>query len=150
MGTMTPPDDDKRRMQRVMMALADQAEAMPDAEILNDATAAGVNVQEQAEYMCSLLLDAAVRAKKQRLNRALKEHTATVAQLGRKRSRIPEDPQERKAMLDGIIARRPNVREAAVTLQHRELESFSESDVESVLRQLEALGALEEDEQDPK
>jgi hypothetical protein len=70
--------------------------------------------------------------------------------LGTKESRIPKDPREQKAMLDGIIARRPKVREEAVTLQHREFESFSESDVESVLRQLEALGALEEDEQDPK
>ena len=133
-----------------MMALADQAENMPDAELLDEATAAGANVQEQAEHMRNFLLGAAARAKKQRLTRALSEHSATVARLGTKESRIPKDPGEQKAMLDRIIARRPKVREEAVTLQHRELESFSESDVESVLRQLEALGALEEDEQDPK
>lgn len=147
---MTPPEDDKRRMQRLMMALADQAEAMPDAELLDEATAAGANVQEQAEHMRNLLLRAATRAKKQRLTRALSEHSATVARLGTKKSRIPKDPREQKAMLDSIIARRPKVREEAVTLQHREFETFSESDVESVLRQLEALGALDEDEQDPK
>ena len=35
---------------------------------------------------------------------------------------------------------------APVTLQHREFESYSDSDVESVLRDLDALGLLDDDE----
>jgi hypothetical protein len=37
------------------------------------------------------------------------------------------------------------MRDAVVTLQHRNFDSFSEGDVESALRQLNALGLLDDD-----
>jgi hypothetical protein len=43
------------------------------------------------------------------------------------------------------LERRPQMKEAVVTLQHRDFASFSDADVESVLKQLDALGLLEDD-----
>ena len=44
----------------------------------------------------------------------------------------------------------PQMKEAAVTLQHRDFASFSDADVASVLKQLDALGLLDDDDPEPK
>lgn len=143
-------DSDGKGMQRLMAALADQAEQAPDAELLADAAAAGVDVKAESERIRATLLSGVLAGKKARLRQAGLEHVASTARIGRSRSRIPTEPSARKAMLVGILQRKPGMREMVVTLQHREFESFSDSDVESVLQQLDALGALDDDEQEPK
>ena len=55
----------------------------------------------------------------------------------------------RRLLLAASLQRRPEMREAVITLQHREFDSFSDADVESALKQLDALGLLDE-EPEPK
>lgn len=143
-------DDDGTRMQRLMTALADQAESAADAELLDEAAAAGIDVKGEANRVRTMLLNGVLAAKKERLRQAQRAHAASLARVGRGASRIPVDPLARKAMLNRVLQRQPSMREAVVTLQHREFEALSDSDIESVLRQLDALGALDDDEQKPK
>ncbi len=147
---MTPSNEDSLRLERLMLALAESAESASDAELLQEAVAAGVDVNAEAERVRNVLLGGLLAARKERLHKAQREHAESVAGVGRGPSRMPADPVARRTMLLGVLQRRPQMREAMVTLQHREFESFSDADVESVLRQLDALGALDDDGHEPE
>jgi len=146
---VTNSDDDSLRLQRVMSALADIAEEASDAELLNEAGVAGVDVSAEANRVRTLLLGGLLAGKKERLHKAQRDHGESVASLGSRTSKVPADPAARRAMLFGVLQRRPEMRPAMVTLQHREFESFSDADVESVLHQLDLLGALDDEGHEP-
>ncbi|MGO9662337.1 MAG: hypothetical protein ACLP66_03375 [Polyangia bacterium] len=146
---MRNPMSPGEKLATIMRALADHAGSTSDKNLLDEAAADGVDVKEQANRVRTLLLDSVLRAKKKRLSTAALAHEATVTILGSRTSRVPSDAALRRALLAKSLRRRPQMREAVVTLQHREFESFSDADVESALRQMDALGLLDDDsEQD--
>jgi hypothetical protein len=57
---------------------------------------------------------------------------------------LPDDPRDRRVLLDVVVRRNPRVR-SAVTLQHRDLTSLSDADVESQLKKLQEIGFLDAD-----
>ena len=132
-----------------MGALADEAEGASDKALLDDAAAAKVDVAGEAERVRNVLLAGVLAAKKDRLHQAQQAHERAVASMARRSSSFPTDPAQRRAMLFNVLQRQPQMREAMVTLQHREFESFSDADVESVLHQLAMLGVLDDDGHEP-
>lgn len=132
-----------------MNALADHAESAPDRELLDEAAAQGVDAKSEAAGVRDLLLEALLRGKKARLSAAQREHRRAVADLDSRLVNLPQDAAARRALLQRTVTRKPQMKEALVTLQHRDFESFSDGDVESALKQLEALGLLD-DELEPK
>lgn len=142
---MSTPKDPKNRLAVAMDALAEQVESMSDQEVLDDAAAEGIDVKAEGDRVRGLLLGAVVSAKKDRLASAMHAHKRSVAALARRAVRIPSDPSDRRALLMRSLERRPQMKEAVVTLQHRDFASFSDADVESVLNQLDALGLLDDD-----
>jgi hypothetical protein len=142
---MTNPKSPGERLAALMNALADHAASTSDKDLLEEAAADGVDAKEQADRMRVLLLDGVLRAKKKRLSTAVQAHEAAVTSLGSRISRLPSDATARRALLAKSLRRRPQMREAVVTLQHRDFESFSDADVESALKQMDALGLLDDD-----
>ena len=142
---MSTGKNPKNRLAVVMDSLADQVESMSDQEVLDDAATEGIDVKAEGDRVRGLLLGAVVSAKKGRLAQAMETHRNSVAALAQRAARIPSDPSDRRALLMRSIERRPQMKEAVVTLQHRDFGSFSDADVESVLKQLDALGLLDED-----
>jgi hypothetical protein len=142
---MTTPKDDSGRLVAVMDALAAHAETASDREILEDAVAAGVDVRVEASRIRDVLVDAVLRTKKQRLHNATEAHAQKVAALDARAARLPETPVARKALLERTVRRRPEIKQMVITLQHRDFEAFSDRDVESALRQLDALGLINND-----
>jgi hypothetical protein len=132
-----------------MDALADHAESAPDQELLGEASAQGVDANAEAGRVRDLLLGAVLRAKKERLEEAQRAHRQALADLGSRTARLPADPAARRALLLRTVTRKPQMKDAVMTLQHRDFESFSDGDVESALKQLQALGLLD-DEFEPK
>jgi hypothetical protein len=57
---------------------------------------------------------------------------------------MPDSPAERRSLLDSFLASHQALGMGGLTAQFRELKSVSDADVESTLRQLEALGLLSE------
>ena len=55
---------------------------------------------------------------------------------------LPSSPAERRSLLDALLASQLAQGAGALTAQFRELSTVTDSDVESTLRQLEALGVL--------
>lgn len=142
---MTTPKSDAERLAAVMNALAERAASAKDEEIVADAEAAGVDMKAEGNRVRAALADAVLRAKKQRLHDASDQHKRSVATLEQRAARLPSTPTARRALLGRVIGRRPETRQQVLTLQHREFEEFTESDVDSALRQLDALGFLDDE-----
>ena len=147
---MTTPKDARERLAAIMDALAAQTESARDEELLDEAAASGLDVSAESTRVRGVLLGAVLRAKKERLADALGAHRRTVAALSVRSARIPRMPSDRRALLMQTLEQRPQMKEALVTLQHRDFSSFSDADVESVLKQLDALGLLPEDDSETK
>lgn len=143
---MTQRRNEAERLRALMDRLADDAEALSDEKVLADAQARGVDVSAEADRIRGVLLAGAIKAKKRRLAAAEAAYRQATDTLARSVSSLPSTPQARRALLDRTFQRKPQTREAVVTLQHRNLEAFTDDDVESVLRQLEHLGLLGDDD----
>lgn len=142
---MTKLKDAGEGLSALMDALADGAATASDHQVLDDAGDAGIDVRAEAGRVRDVLLAGVLRAKKERLRRAQQAHARSVADLGARIATLPDAPVARRALLTRTLGRRPDIREAIVTLQHRDFESFSDADIESALKQLEALGLLDGD-----
>lgn len=148
MASVTNRKDPGEKLKNVMDAIADHVGAMPDAEVLGDAAADGLDVKAEGERVRAVLIDGIVRAKKQRLRIAQDAHRKAVAELATRTARLPEGPAERRALLARVLNKRPEIRDA-ITLQHRSFAEASDDYVESTLKHLDALGLLD-DEPDSK
>lgn len=142
---MTKPKDASAKVSAIMFALADREATASDKDVLEAAAGEGVSIGDEAARVREVLIAGVVRAKKARLSRAHEAHQKAVSDLGARTSRLPTDPSARRKLLAAALQRRPDMRQAVITLQHREFESFSDSDVESALKQLDALGLLDDD-----
>lgn len=132
------------RLRAVMEALAEHEDSLSDDEVLSDVAAAGVDAQAEAERVRNVLLGAVRKHKRSRLDRAEEEHRHEVAQIAAAAVRLPTTPMARRARLQRAVERAPRLRES-LTLQFRGLESISDEDVESALRQLQHLGLLDDE-----
>lgn len=128
-----------------MDALAERQASLSDEEILDDAFAEGLDMKTEADKVRNTLLAGIQRAKKQRLEEAKAAHEKAVAAIKATSVQLPKEPTARRALLSSVVQRRPEMREAMLTLQHRNFDSLSDDDVESALRQLQHLGVLNDD-----
>lgn len=146
---MTAPKDGKGKFAALMEALAEHAEKATDREILEDAAADGVDVKSEADRIRGVLAGAVLATKKQRLTMALTAHTQQVAVLNAGTSRLPATPAARRELLQRALAKRPDTKQLVmITVQHRDFEELTDLDVESALRQLAALGLLDDTAED--
>ncbi len=142
---MTAPRDDASRLAAIFDALAERAAGASDQEILEDAAAAKVDLAADGSRVRAVLAEGVLRTKKSRLLAAGEQHKRSVAALGQRATRLPESPAKRRDLLDRIIRRKPEMRQQVLTLQNREFEKFTANDVDSALRQLDALGLLDDE-----
>lgn len=136
------PNDPRKQLAALMDACAENAESMTDEEVLEDATATGIDPGAESTRVRGLLLGAFVKAKNVQLSDAARAHQKSAPWPADRRSRIPTAASERRALLMQELERRPQMKSAVSELQHRDSPSFSDSEVENVLNQLEALGLL--------
>ena len=87
--------------------------------------------------------------KKNRMKLATEAHERAVRALKERTAELPTDAKSRRELMDRALRQRPQVREA-LTMQFRDFALLSDADVESVLQQMQHLGALDEDEPGPK
>jgi len=145
---MTSPSDPREHLAALMDVCAENAESITDDELLKEAATTGADARAESTRIRGLLFGALVKAKKAQLADAAREHQKGDAVLTRRALRTPAAAPERRALLMQELERRPQMKDALAELQHRDVPSFSDADVESVLKQLEALGLLSGE--DPK
>jgi hypothetical protein len=137
--------DDGERLHAFANAMADSVEVASDDELLADARSAGVDASQTKSHVQQLLRGVVKVSKQRRLEQAHAEYEASVAAFRTAAAKkIPVLPKEQRALLTHVFQTHPQIR--SVTLQHREFSELTDSDVQSLLAQLEQLGMLEGNE----
>ncbi len=125
-----------------MNALAESTASLSDERLLKEAE--GENLTKIAEGTRKLLFATLDRARKARLSEAESFYHYSVQQLSQPSRSLPSTPASRREKLAWVLQRRPQMQEAAFTLQHRNFETMTDADVERLLGQLQHLGVLDE------
>jgi hypothetical protein len=129
----------------VMNALAESEWALTDEELLNDALGRGDDIEKEAEQVKGIFRRALKDHRQAPLREAQKKYEARMATIFKEEVSLPQSAEERRDMLNAFFASRPEIGSALLTAQHREFSELTDSDVESLLRQLKELGALDDE-----
>lgn len=145
---MATPKDDGEKLHAFIDAVAENTAATGETELVAEATAEQANVWQEAERLRGVLLNTVTQFKKSRLDAAEEQHRRSVEAFRSSEHTLPSSPEARRRLLERSLKRRPEMREAMVTLQYRNLESLDDADVQGALKQLSHLGALADDPDD--
>ncbi len=127
----------------LMNVLADFAEDASDEDILAEAESRGEDSQVIARKAKEVLSRALSQDARRKLERARTAYDHQARLMRESRYDLPTSPSERRALLDLVVSRKPDLR-SGLTVQFREYSEMSDSDVESCLKDLAELGALGE------
>jgi hypothetical protein len=141
-GEIMPNQDKDRKddLCRVMDAISDPILEMSDEDILLEVQEEGENPDEIATQVKGVLLESVRKYKQRHLHSAQEEYEQEIARIEKHRDKIPSSVEEQRELLAYIFAQQPQL----LTLQNRDFQKFTDADVESLLLDLEALGALDE------
>jgi hypothetical protein len=128
----------------IMNALAESVLEMSDEEILAEAREEGEDPEEVAERVKNVLLEAVKAYEQRHLRTDQEQYKRRVAAMGDKRCEMPTTPNEKRKLLAAFFARNLAMKSVLLTVQHRKFEDLTDADVESHLRQLKELGALDD------
>ena len=120
----------------LMSFLAESVAQMSDEQLKEE-------YGHEAKSRTKEVLKAALKdLRTQKLREARAEYESAAKQLSSRLYNLPSDKSERRALLSAILVRQPDLRSVALTAHHRELKDLTDSDIESFLKQLAALGLL--------
>jgi len=139
------PDDRRdynKEFQSLMNALADSVLRESPEELANDLDAEGIDPNEYAEKLRQVMLDATKAHRQQALIKARRSYKDSVATYEQRKVNLPTTPTKRRVVFDQVLKRDPSLRQ--LTLQNRDFTELTDEDIESYLRQLHALGAIDE------
>lgn len=134
---------DEERYERIIAGAAASVLDATDEEIEEEVRAAGEDPDEVAERLRQRLLDLVGRNRKSLIEQARERYERKVAAMRTRDYGLPRTPAGRALLLDAVLAAQPRYG-SELTIQHRELEDLPDADVDSYLRQLAELGALED------
>lgn len=126
----------------IMNALAESAIGMTDEEIFEEVRADGLSPDVEAAAIKQLFKNTAKSFRQRRLLEAQRQYEENVRAEFEQVALFPTTTEERRALLASVFSHRPEIGAALLTAQHRDFKELSDEDVESYLRQLHQLGAL--------
>jgi hypothetical protein len=116
---------------------------MTDEEILAEAREEGTDPRVKADQL-RRMADALAREVRLRPLRAARaQYEREHAALQARTRELPDSPAERRALLQRAFTRRPEL-QGLLTAAARDLKDVPDDDVESMLRNLAALGGLDD------
>src|SRR5688572_7825913 len=130
---------------RFYAAMAESIVDTADEEIFDEA---GSDAWSRSEHVRQALLDGVKAHEQRKLRDAYQEYQAQMADFSARKASLPTSPEARRELLNQVFLRLSQEQQAALTLQHRGFKNMSDEDVASCLAQLEALGALETDDEE--
>lgn len=130
-------------LERVVGAAAESVFEASDEEILEDLRLAGEDPVEVAARAEAVMMKAVADHRAGLRRRARQEYEERVATLRQRDDRLPGTEEARLALLALAIHAHPRLRKV-LTVQHRDLKGLPDEDVSSYLRQLAALGVLDD------
>lgn len=139
---MADKRDDEEILARLDEDLADLIRDLSDEEIVEAVKAEGEDPAVVAAHARSLIAQAIDRRAAALRRRARQDYEDAVVALTQRQLRLPADPKRRRSLLQTAASRQRSV---GLTLQHRDLTSLSDEDVESQLRKLHELGFIDDE-----
>ena len=136
------PREYEKEFKAIMDALSESIIEATDQEIIEDYIENGQNPDEVADKVRAMLLNTANVFQKRNLICARKKYESRVREIRNSKDSIPATLKERRNLLASVFNKNPFVRDM-LTAQYRDFKNLSDSDIESLLQQLKALGALE-------
>jgi hypothetical protein len=123
-------------------ALADAVLSASDEELFEEVRDEGLDPDAVAEETRALLLKTVKEFKQRALLAAREQHRRKIARLAAQRHQLPVSPDERRRLLDAVIAEHQRAGRMLIA-QHRDFKEMTDEDVESWLQQFGALGLLD-------
>jgi hypothetical protein len=114
-----------------------------DAEVLDDARAAGIDPPANAQELKARFLDIARRHQKRKFEAAKFAHAKQAEALNKRSYKVPASPAEQRLLLQLVVAQQGQAG-TALTAKFRDFDSLPDSDLPDLIEELEALGLLPE------
>ena len=138
-------DDLSREAERLLAGLSDSLDGLTDAEILEEIEHEGLDLLQAVDQVSQVIAKAMKQDGQERLQRAREQHRVKSASLQEQQVELPSNRQDMLDLLASTLTAQPSLR-PALTVQFRELEELTSSDLEGLLRQMAELGVLAFDE----
>jgi hypothetical protein len=133
------------RHDRHLRALLDELDrsslSASDAEVLEDARAAGVDPVANGQKLKAQFLAMARRSQKAKFEAAKLAHAKQTEALANRSYRVPASPAEQRQLLQLVIAQQAQAG-VALTAKFRDFESLPDGDLPGLIEELDALGLL--------
>lgn len=133
-------DDEIKRFDALMALLDEALDAMTDEEVLEELGIQGISAKQSTDTFYTVLESAAIAQRKSIMDAALAEREKKVAVYHTGPSRIPSGSTEQLELYQKFRSARPDMTMAA----RNESGPPTPSDIKIILRQLEAMGLLDE------
>jgi hypothetical protein len=140
---MTDEKSYDEQLSAIMNRLADSVLDLSDDQMLAEAREAGIDPLKETERIRDMLRRSSKKYRMHKLGEASRIYEEQVAKLKHARSELPQSPMERRDLLAAVFAAKPDIQALMLTAQHRNFDQFTDSDVESSLKQLAHLGVLD-------
>jgi GrpB-like predicted nucleotidyltransferase (UPF0157 family) len=139
--------DDKRwtreEAERVFDHLADSIETESASEIAAELKDSGHDINDIAARMKAAALAGVKGFRQQRLHRARQRYDESSSKIERHSKAVGGSREERRRRFFRVLDEKPELR-SRYTMQHRDLNALTDTDIDSALEELEILGALED------
>jgi len=143
------PRDYEAELRAIMDALAESVAEVPDSDLLAEAREAGEDPALTAERVRAVLKRAAKDYDQRLLREAKKAYEERLKSIQARPYVLPKTPASRRNLFTAVMTRKPQIGQALLTAQHREFKDLTDTDIQSFLEQLAALGVLDEVERPP-
>lgn len=133
----------REESERVLDHLADSIETGDAAEIAADLKDSGHDLNDVASRMKAAALAGVKGFRQQRLHSARQRFQESSSRIAGRTRRFGGSREERRQRFFSVLEERPELK-SALTMQHRDLNELTDTDIDSALDELEILGALED------
>jgi hypothetical protein len=132
-----------------MNGIADSYAEASDDDLLQEARDAGIDIEASTERLKTTMLDLVTRHKRLRLAEARSSYESAVRDFVTTQSDLPTTTETRRTLFGAVMRAQPEL-QGLLTAQFRDLDTLSDADIESCLRQFHALGILDMSSKDPE
>jgi FMN phosphatase YigB (HAD superfamily) len=123
--------------------ISDSIGAASPGEIEEDVLSSGEDVEALAAQTRAALLAGVKKFQQQKLHHARQRYKESSQRIESRERRIAPSVEARRFQFFDLLKANPGI-QSALTMQHRDLGSLTDGDIESALEELDALGAIED------
>lgn len=143
---MSRPKNQVERLRALLDAIEENILQAIDEEFIEEKVAVGEDPENAALHIQSIIQTGIKKQRQKKLHAARDGYERLVARQ-RGDSSLPEDPAEKRALLDELLTSNGGVPHE-ITMAFREGKHMSDDDVTSILEDLLELGILSDEEED--